>query len=246
MQDCTCHRFRYSSLTGFSGYAASLSSRIPCTWEAPSILFYVLKPAGTFKTFTQQHVTRSLSLSYEPLSISDRRPAMFENKLAQAYEAFTQFCVDHHLASLPLHAHQVVGAFFAYEAIFLVVSPTLSRIFFPSTYNQLRKRTKVNWDVRVVSFIQSTFICTRAIKIILKRQSDASTYDTRLWAYSNASGNVQAYAAGYFLWDLLVSAQYLGALGPGSLTHACAALLITTLGFVSEDDRLFHYPCPFF
>lgn len=157
--------------------------------------------------------------------------------LAHAYESFTQFCLGHHLASLPLHAPQILVAFLTYETIFLILSPAVSHTLYPSLYNQLPKKTKINWNVRVVSFIQATFICSQAISVIVgdeSRRSSTASYETRLWTYSSASGNVQAFAAGYFLWDVLVSVQYLKILGPTSLMHAVAALSVTTLGFVSR------------
>lgn len=44
---------------------------------------------------------------------------------------------------------------------------------------------------------------------------------------------VQAFAAGYFAWDLSISIYWINILGMGSLAHAVAALTITMLGFVS-------------
>jgi len=144
------------------------------------------------------------------------------------------FCERFHLTTLPPHAQQVFQAFLCYEAIFLVFSPALSRVFLNHVYAHLPRRTRVNWNVRVVSLIQATFICVSALHVIVsdpRRQS--MTRDERLWAYSRPSGRVQAFAAGYFLWDVLVSIQYLGVLGPGSLCHALSALMVTMTGFVS-------------
>jgi hypothetical protein len=55
----------------------------------------------------------------------------------------------------------------------------------------------------------------------------------RVWGYTGAGGMVQGFAAGYFLWDLGVSARHVKVLGLGSLVHAISALLVTSLGFVS-------------
>lgn len=157
------------------------------------------------------------------------------------HDAFTQFCLEYRLASLPLHIHQILIAFLTYEALFLVFSPAFSQAFFPQIYGTLPKRTKINWNVRVVSFIQATFICSRATSVIINDTSRLNTnYDTRLWAYLSASGNVQASAAGYFLWDVVVSIQYAQILGPTSLIHALSALMVTSLGFVS--NALFALP----
>ena len=56
----------------------------------------------------------------------------------------------------------------------------------------------------------------------------------RLWAYSPPVGSVQAFAADYFIWDLIKSVWHFRVLGLGSLTHAICALLVTMLGFVSD------------
>lgn len=55
----------------------------------------------------------------------------------------------------------------------------------------------------------------------------------RMWGYTGALGMTQAFAAGYFIWDVKISAANVGILGGGSLAHAVSALLITSLGFVS-------------
>lgn len=54
----------------------------------------------------------------------------------------------------------------------------------------------------------------------------------RLWGYTPASGMVQGFAAGYFLWDLQVSSQYMHLAGPSALLHAIGALAVTCIGFV--------------
>ncbi|KIW19175.1 hypothetical protein PV08_03468 [Exophiala spinifera] len=146
--------------------------------------------------------------------------------------SFTRFCLQYHLASLPLHVHQVLIAFLTYEVLFLIVAPAFSLVFLPQTYGKLPRRTKTNWNVRVTSFIQATFICYQALRVITQDTSRQNTdYDARLWAYSRGSGDAQAFAAGYFLWDVVVSVQHFQILGPTSLIHALSALMITSLGF---------------
>ena len=64
---------------------------------------------------------------------------------------------------------------------------------------------------------------------------------SRVLGYSPMAGRVQAFAAGYFLWDLLISLLYLRILGMSSLIHAFCALSITMLGFVSR--KIPERPC---
>ena len=157
------------------------------------------------------------------------------NWLIDVEKPLHAFCERYHLTTLPFHAHQVFGAFVVYEAIFIFFSPFFSPIFFARPYNRLPRRSQVNWNVRVVSSIQATFICLSALRVIFSNTSrQQSSRDERLWGYSRGSGRVQAFAAGYFLWDVLVSVQYLGVLGISSLIHALCALTVTFTGFVSS------------
>lgn len=142
------------------------------------------------------------------------------------------------LHSLPLHVHQVIAAFVAYHLIFAVISPVLSSIALPKIYRNFDKRTKVNWNVHVVSFIQSTFICVLAIWAAYNDpQRDAWSKDEaamlkRTFEYSHIQGAVQAYAEGYFIWDLFMSAWHLEIFGLGFLAHAASAVMVFSLGFV--------------
>lgn len=55
----------------------------------------------------------------------------------------------------------------------------------------------------------------------------------RVWGYTGATGMVQGFSAGYFLWDLVASAKDVDVHGVGSLLHAASALAVSMLGFVS-------------
>jgi hypothetical protein len=138
------------------------------------------------------------------------------------------------LKTLPLHFHEVMLAFTIYHTTNKYVSPVFSRYFFPRTYNSLNARTKVNWDVHIVSFLQSVLICTMALWVMW---NDTERYEMdtreRVHGYTGASGLIQAFAGGYFLWDLVVTAQNVKIFGIGMLFHAISALCVFSLGFVS-------------
>ncbi|RPA98440.1 DUF887-domain-containing protein [Choiromyces venosus 120613-1] len=141
------------------------------------------------------------------------------------------------LHTLPLHIHQVIAAFVVYHFIFAVISPILSSTIFPTIYRNFDKRTKVNWNVHVVSFAQSTFICILAIWAACNDpERDAWSKDEaamlkRTFGYSEVQGAVQAYAEGYFIWDLFMSAWHLDIFGLGFLAHAASAVMVFSLGF---------------
>ena len=137
------------------------------------------------------------------------------------------------LSTLPLHIHEVLFAFLAYNFLCAIVAPALSEYLAPATYRKLSAKTMIDWEIRVVSLIQSTFVTVAALTImgLDKEHRDAMSWQERLWGYDGASGMVQGFAAGYFLWDVQISAMYLPIMGLGSLFHAISALVVTSLGF---------------
>lgn len=59
--------------------------------------------------------------------------------------------------------------------------------------------------------------------------------DGRMWGYTGAAGLVQAFAFGYFVWDLIITSMNLSVFGIGTLAHAIAALTAYGLGFVRHS-----------
>ncbi|KAF2740021.1 DUF887-domain-containing protein [Polyplosphaeria fusca] len=136
------------------------------------------------------------------------------------------------LTTLPHHAHEIALGFIWYHFVLHVLSPTLSKILIPKTYGAFNRRTRLNWDIHWVSMVQALFINATALYVILndpeRREMD---WMGRLWGYTPASGMVQGFAAGYFLWDLQISTQYISLAGPSALLHAMGALAVTCIGF---------------
>jgi hypothetical protein len=82
---------------------------------------------------------------------------------------------------------------------------------------------------------QSLFINTVALWVIFtdpQREVQYGDWKERLWGYNGAAGMVQGFAAGYFLWDVVVSVVHFDIMGSGSLLHAVSALGVTSIGFV--------------
>ena len=141
------------------------------------------------------------------------------------------------LTTLPYHVHEVLLGFLGYHFILYVLSPAVSRLVIPKTYAGFNRRTQLNWDIHWVSLIQSLFICAAALWVIFKdEQRHEMDWRGRLWGYTPASGMVQGFAAGYFLWDLQISTQYISIAGVSSLIHAIGALAVTCIGFVCFQD----------
>ena len=138
------------------------------------------------------------------------------------------------LYTLPWHAHEILIGFFAYHFVLFGLSPAVSRLICPNIYRKFSKRTQLNWDIHWVSMVQALFINTAALYVIFTDvQRKEMDWRGRLWGYTPASGMVQGFAAGYFLWDLQISAQYIEICGASALVHAIGALAVTCIGFVS-------------
>ncbi|KAF1845489.1 DUF887-domain-containing protein [Cucurbitaria berberidis CBS 394.84] len=136
------------------------------------------------------------------------------------------------LKTLPLHFHEVMVAFTLYHVTNRLVSPALSRFLFPRMYPSFNARTKLNWDVHVVSFVQSVLVCSLAFWVIwCDRERNEMDIKERVHGYTGASGLIQAFAGGYFLWDLVITVRHVHIFGIGMLLHAISALCVFSLGF---------------
>ncbi|KKA30532.1 hypothetical protein TD95_003366 [Thielaviopsis punctulata] len=147
------------------------------------------------------------------------------------------------LPTLPLHIHEVLGSALLYSVIFWPISPMLSRVCFPKHYPQLSRARRLNWDAHVVSMVQSIMINGIALWVLyVDPDRKNNDWEHRIWAYTGADAMVQAMAAGYFLWDLVVTSMNLHIFGLGTLAHAISALAVYSLGF---KPFLNHYACIF-
>lgn len=134
--------------------------------------------------------------------------------------------------TLPLHIHEVLAGCLLYGFIYYPLAPVLSAVLFPHAYRQLPHRRKVSWHAHCVSLFQSCMINVVALWVMfVDDERKAMGQEERIWGYSGASGMVQGLAAGYFLWDLIVTARNMDVFGMGTLAHAVSALLVYSLGF---------------
>ena len=138
------------------------------------------------------------------------------------------------LPTLPLHIHEILFATISYQLICAYVSPFISSWLFPTIYPKLPPRTRLNWDVHVVSLVQSVSICSLALWVMrVDAERKSQGWEGRVFGYTGAGGMIQGFAAGYFLWDLVICSMHVGVFGWGLLAHAIAALIVFSLGFVS-------------
>ncbi|KAL4880044.1 TLC domain-containing protein [Aspergillus karnatakaensis] len=130
------------------------------------------------------------------------------------------------------HFHEVIVTFLAYLLIHYVLSPWLSPKLFPNHYPKLNKRTKLNWDVHVVSLVQSTFINAVALWVLfVDEERKSMTPAERVYGYTGSCVLISSLAVGYFIYDLIVSTIYVNMFGIGMLFHAVSALWVFSFGY---------------
>ncbi|KAI5196822.1 hypothetical protein AUEXF2481DRAFT_5408 [Aureobasidium subglaciale EXF-2481] len=136
------------------------------------------------------------------------------------------------LPTLPMHIHEIILALIFYQTINLVVAPVLSRRFFAQTYSSFNRRTRINWDVHVVSMVQSLLVNTTALWIIFyDDERNNMNWAGKIWGYDGALGFLQSLAGGYFIWDLFTCTYHIDIFGVGMLAHAISACTVFSLGF---------------
>lgn len=146
-----------------------------------------------------------------------------------------------HLYSLPYHVHEIIFAFVFYQTLHSYISPRLSRAIFPRQYTQLPARTQLNWDIHVVSLVQSLLVNGVALWVMFADgERKEMTLHERIHGYTGALGLMQALATGYFLYDVIVCTVHVNLFGPGMLLHGISAFCVYILGFVS----IIIYLCP--
>lgn len=143
--------------------------------------------------------------------------------------------INHHpLSNHSWHIQEMCFSFAACYFTKTILSPRFANYFFPNQRAAINSSTKVQWDIRVVSLLYSTFICSATVWVLLndrERVAMTSTYQ-RLWGYSKNVGFISRISIGYYLWDFLVIVQNLRTLGKGMLVHSICTLVLLTVTYV--------------
>lgn len=127
------------------------------------------------------------------------------------------------------HWHEIVGLVVFYFAI-QALSPAFSTRFFGSAYTELNRKTRINFDIHVVSMVQ----CVISIFVLLPSwnhphwQNRADDPESSILGYNAYGGFVSAVTIGYFVWDLVVCVAHFKFFGTGFLVHAFAAFYVFT------------------
>jgi len=135
------------------------------------------------------------------------------------------------LRGLSEFADIVVIAWLFFTALQVSISPAISRVVFPVSYGKANKRTRRNWDVRVVSLVHALIAVVLASRCL---QTKSLNDDRAFGTYPDASF-LLAIAVGYFVWDALESTIHFSEVG--FVVHGVSCLVI----FVLATRPFVHY-----
>ncbi|VVT49500.1 uncharacterized protein SAPINGB_P002300 [Magnusiomyces paraingens] len=143
------------------------------------------------------------------------------------------------------HASEMVLATAFYHGVF-IASRYLSPYFLPS-YRTLTPKTRVNFDIHVVSHVQSILIVALSYPLF----GDKVLAENRVYSYTPYAGFITAMALGYFLWDIFICVKFIKVFGVGFLVHGVSAFFVFLqstrpfLLFYSPHFLLFELSTPF-
>ncbi|WFD25248.1 hypothetical protein MNAN1_000215 [Malassezia nana] len=109
------------------------------------------------------------------------------------------------LPYMSIHIMSIIRSLLLWHAIQLL-SHMISPKLFPQSFARMSGRTRISWDLHMVSFVHSIIVAPMALYFWL--QIDEST--DRLWGYDYTLGQVYALSLGYFVWDVIMSLRYEG------------------------------------
>lgn len=125
------------------------------------------------------------------------------------------------------HWHEVAISL-AFYGVIHILSPLLMPILVGKHYTTLPKKTRINFDVHVVSMVQ----CFISIALLVPMWNHPNWQNRMADPKSSVEGTTQygalvaAFTVGYFVWDVLVCLIYFDLFGIGFLGHGIAALYV--------------------
>lgn len=131
------------------------------------------------------------------------------------------------------HWHEALGSAVFYFLVQLS-SPLVCKACFGKNYTGLNMKTKLNFDIHVVSMVQ----CVVSIAALLPGwnhlhvKNRVSDPYSSIYGYTAYNGFVSAITMGYFVWDLYVCLKHRKLFGLGFLLHAFAALYVFTCSLI--------------
>lgn len=160
------------------------------------------------------------------MTILDKLP-VFEKDYFLQYRPFPIEPKNYYQA----HWHEIVASLIFYTSL-QYISHIVSPIIFGDTYKNFPRKTRINFDIHVVSMVQ----CILSIALLIPTinhpffQNRVEDPYNSIFGYTPYGGFVASVTLGYFVWDTIVCLRYFNLFGPGFLVHGVSALYVFGLG----------------
>ncbi|KAI8899256.1 TLC domain-containing protein [Globomyces pollinis-pini] len=120
-----------------------------------------------------------------------------------------------------IYSDQILILAAVWQLLYLLTDYCSNR-FFP-VYRSMDDHKKANWGMHFVSLIHAVIISTLCFPILFNR----TLLDNPILGVDVYAENVYTIAAGYFIWDLYISAKYWRLIGAAFVFHGAACLSIS-------------------
>jgi hypothetical protein len=156
-----------------------------------------------------------------------------------AHKRLQLLCDSLHLPLLPQWLPLLSAVFAGYWTLYFWIGPSVSSLVFPKAYARLNGRKRLDWDVHVVSFVNSLVTTILSARVVLfdigRKHMD---WQERAWGYTGPCAFALTIANGYFYWHLVMMIYHKKVYGWSMIAHASAVSLIMTSGYVGKKESV--------
>ncbi|AOA65209.1 hypothetical protein PP7435_CHR4-0149 [Komagataella phaffii CBS 7435] len=135
------------------------------------------------------------------------------------------------------HIHEIVASFLVYQSLF-----TISRLFvkfaYPKFYNSLKPKTRIDFSIHIVSFVQSLLILILCIPLF----KNPHLQQDHVFASTPYGQMVVSVAVGYFIWDALTCLLYIKYFGVEFFLHGVVSALVFLVGLSPAPVIMYYAP----
>jgi hypothetical protein len=133
------------------------------------------------------------------------------------------------LQLLPLYGDFIILSAFFMHLVYLLGCYLSS--MYSSSYQKLSSSKQASWSIHIVSQVFSIIVLTLCIPILSNKDPQID----KLFGTDLYSSTVYAFAAGYFLWDTIITIYYISETGAAFIFHGLSCFLVFFTSFVSPN-----------